>query len=91
MGTEENTYISNRLSFHVSQREFINVSPWIRERGEALGEQVHRSGGPHCHRNCKVGREPLDKIVKQDEKKKGGYSIKINLPFISSYLEYNGG
>lgn len=25
------------------------------------------------------------------KKKKGGYSIKINLPFISSYLEYNGG
>lgn len=69
MGTEENTYISNCLSFLVSQREFINVPHWNRERGEALGEQVHRSGGPHCHRNCKVGREPLEKIVKQDEEK----------------------
>lgn len=69
MGTEENTYISNHLSFLVSQREFINVSHWNRECGEALGEQVHRSGGPHCHRNCKVGQEPLDKIVKRDEEK----------------------
>lgn len=69
MGTEENTYISNHLSFLVSQREFINVSCWSRARGEVLGEQVHRSGGLHCHRNFKVGGGPLDKIVKQDEKK----------------------
>lgn len=34
------------------------------------------------------------RAIRQDSKtrlKKGGYSIKINLPFISSYLEYNGG
>lgn len=55
----------NHLSSLVSQVEFITVSHRIRARGEALGEQMLRSSSQHCHINCEVDSESLDKMVNE--------------------------
>lgn len=58
------------LSFLISERIYQCLTL---DQGSVVKHLESRCTGQEAHtvcRNCKVGREPLDKIVKQDEKKK---------------------